>query len=63
VRKPREEVSSARKRADGRRQILMYMKPDVIRELKRAALTEERPAFEIAEEAVLEWLKKNKRKS
>jgi hypothetical protein len=59
--KPKEEASAVRMRGDGRRQLLMYMAPDLIKELKRAALDEDRPAYEIAEEAIGEWLKRHKR--
>jgi hypothetical protein len=60
--KPREEASAARTRSDGRRQLLIYMDPEVIKELKRAALDEDRPAYEVAEEAIREWLRARKRK-
>ena len=62
MRKPKEKASGARKRADGRRQLLIYLMPEVITELKRAALTEERPAYELAEEAIRDWLLRDKRK-
>jgi hypothetical protein len=38
------------------------MDPEVIRQLKRAALDEDRPAYEVAEEAIREWLRTRKRK-
>jgi hypothetical protein len=60
--KPREEASGVRTRTDGRRQLLLYMDPEVIKELKRAALDSDRPAYEIAEEAIREFLKTKKRK-
>jgi hypothetical protein len=63
VRKPKEEVSGARKRADGRRQMLVYLQTDIIRELKLAAIAEERPSYELVELAISEWLlKRGKRK-
>jgi hypothetical protein len=58
--KQREEASPTRSRSDGRRQILLYMAPEIVRELKRAALDEERPAYELAEEAIREWLRRRK---
>jgi hypothetical protein len=61
VAKPKEEASATRKRGDGRRQLLIYMLPDVVKDLKRAALDEDRPAYELAEEAILDWLKRRKR--
>lgn len=47
-------TSSAR--PDGRRPLLVYMQPEVIKDLKKAGLDEDRNAYEIVEEAVLEWL-------
>jgi hypothetical protein len=61
VAKPKEEASAAGMRGDGRRQLLIYMSPDLIKELKRATLDEDRPAYELAEEAILDWLKRRKR--
>jgi predicted transcriptional regulator len=40
---------------------LTYLSPDLIKELKRAALDEDRPAYELAEEAIRDFLKKAKR--
>jgi hypothetical protein len=45
-----------RSRADGRRSLLVYLDPKVIKQLKKTALDHERPAYEITEEAVREWL-------
>ena len=45
-----------RTRADGRKALLVYLRPDVIKRLKVAALDENRPAYELTEEAVSEWL-------
>jgi hypothetical protein len=59
--KPKDEASAVRMRGDGRRQLLIYAAPDVIKELKRAALDEDRPAYELAEEAIRDFLKKRKR--
>jgi len=61
VRKPKEKASGARKRADGRRQLLIYLSTDVITSLKRAALDQQRPAYELAEEAIREWLSRDRR--
>jgi predicted 2-oxoglutarate/Fe(II)-dependent dioxygenase YbiX len=52
---------ASRVRDDGRRQFLLYMDPEVIKELKRAALDENEPAYVLAEVAVREWLKRRKR--
>jgi hypothetical protein len=43
-------------RADGRRALLLYLRPGLIKRLKVAALEEDRPAYELAENAVSEWL-------
>lgn len=51
-----------RPREDGRRQLLVYMAPEAIRDLKKAALEENRNAYEIVEEIVREWLTARKRK-
>jgi hypothetical protein len=45
-----------RTRADGRRSLLVYLHPNVIKELKKAALDEDRTAYEITEEAISAWL-------
>ena len=45
-----------RVRADGRKSLLVYLHQEVIKNLKIAALDEDRPAYEIAEEAISEWL-------
>jgi hypothetical protein len=49
--------------SDGRRQLLIYMLPDVVKDLKRAALDEDRPAYELAEEAILDWLLKRRKRN
>ncbi|WP_247768658.1 hypothetical protein [Bradyrhizobium sp. 192] len=36
---------------------MIYMLPSVIRQLKLAALAKGQPAYELAEEAIKEWLK------
>jgi hypothetical protein len=48
--------TTVRTRADGRRALLVYLRPDVIKRLKIAALDEDRPAYELTEEAVCEWM-------
>jgi hypothetical protein len=45
-----------RPRADGRKSLLVYLHPDLIKELKKVALDEDRTAYEITEEAVAAWL-------
>lgn len=48
--------SAARTRTDGRKSLFVYLRPDVIKALKKAALDEDRTAYEITEEAISEWL-------
>lgn len=62
MQKPTRKATSSRKREDGRRQLLIYLSPKLIMSLKRAALEREQPAYELAEEAIKEWLSREKRK-
>ena len=48
--------TAARTRADGRRPLLVYLRPGVIKQLKKAALDEDRAAYKITEDAVRKWL-------
>ena len=48
--------NGARARADGRRPLLVYLQPGVIKDLKKAALDDDRNVYEITEEAVKNWL-------
>ncbi len=43
-------------RSDGRRTLLVYMDPVLIKDLKKAALDDERNVYEIVEEAARDWL-------
>jgi hypothetical protein len=47
---------------DRRRQLLIYMTPEAIKDLKRAALDEGRPAYVLGEGAIVDFLKRRKRK-
>lgn len=49
-----------RARPDGRRQLLVYIQPTIIKDLKKAAIELERNAYEITEDALSDWLKMNK---
>lgn len=53
---PRMAKHPRRSRADGRRPLLVYLDPDVIKRLKKAALDADTTAYEITEEAVRDWL-------
>jgi hypothetical protein len=46
----------SKSRADGRKALLLYMTPSIIRELKLASLDDGRHAYELAEEAIQQWL-------
>jgi hypothetical protein len=52
-----------RNREDRRRQLLIYMRPEMIRMLKVSAMEEGRPAYVLVEEAVEAFLKARKRQS
>jgi hypothetical protein len=62
MRKAPKQNSESRVREDGRRQVLLYMKPELIRALKRAALDEDVPAYQLAEDAIAEFLKNHRMK-
>jgi len=57
---PSEQLATGQKnlkaRRDGRRTLLVYMDPDLIKDVKKAALDEERTVYEIVEEATRDWL-------
>lgn len=52
--------AASRKRADGRKQLLIYLEPEVIKELKKTAVDMETTASALTEQALQEWLKKAK---
>ena len=58
--RPRKEP--VRPRKDLRRQLLIYLKPEIIKDLKHAAIGEGKHAYVLAEEAILEFLKGQKRR-
>lgn len=60
VRPKARRPSAHRLRPDGRRPLLVYMRPTIIKQLKKVALDEDRNAYEIAEEAVRQWLSTHK---
>ncbi|WP_244561283.1 hypothetical protein [Bradyrhizobium canariense] len=47
-------------RADGRKALLLYLHPEVTLALKKAALEVSKPAYEVAEGAIKEWLRRRK---
>jgi TPP-dependent indolepyruvate ferredoxin oxidoreductase alpha subunit len=48
--------TSHQQRPDGRKALLVYLDPEVIKALKKAAVDVERHGYEIVEEAVRKWL-------
>jgi hypothetical protein len=60
MKKAKKTKQGASNRADGRRALLLYFKPEITVLLKRAALESGRPAYELAEEAIQIWLKRHK---
>jgi post-segregation antitoxin (ccd killing protein) len=53
-------TGASRKRADGRKQLLVYLEPEVIKELKKTAVDMETTASALTEQALQAWLKKAK---
>jgi hypothetical protein len=49
-------------RKDGRKPLLVYLRPDLIKQLKRVALDQDTTAYEITEQAVQKWLSAHKTK-
>lgn len=47
-------------RTDGRKALLLYLHQDVTLDLKKAALNASKPAYELAEEAIKEYLERLK---
>jgi hypothetical protein len=56
-----ETATAKPNRSDGRRMTSIYLRPDIMPALKKAAIDEDRNAYEIVEELVLAYLKKTKR--
>ncbi len=47
-------------RRDGRKAYLVYLDPEVIKAVKKAAVDDERHGYRIVEEAIRRWLAENK---
>jgi hypothetical protein len=45
-----------RVRKDGRHQLLVYVEPDLIKKLKKAAIDDDRNVYEIVEDLARNWL-------
>jgi hypothetical protein len=59
--KKSKDGEGASPRADGRKALLLYLHRDVTLALKKAALEAGQPAYELAEEAIKDWLKRQKK--
>lgn len=59
----KKEKEPTPERPDGRRQLTTYMDPEILKELKMAAIQIDKKAYEVVEEAVAEWLKRRKTKT
>lgn len=57
------DQKSNRKRADGRKGLLVYLDADLIRDLKKAALDDDCNVYDIVEEASRAWLQARKSKA
>jgi hypothetical protein len=55
------KTAEVTQRSDGRKALLVYLKPEVTLNLKRAALEAGQPAYELVEEAIKDWLKRQKK--
>ena len=60
--KKRNVKTIVRVRKDGRKPLLVYLHPDLIKQLKRVALDRDTTAYEITEQAVQDWLSTHKTK-
>lgn len=56
-----DTAGAGRGRKDGRHQILLYMKPELIADLKAAAIAEDTTAFRLAEKAVAQLLARRRK--
>ena len=61
MRAPNKEASAARTGPKGRSQLLIYMQPNLIRQLELAELAKGKPDYELAELAIAQRLKKHQR--
>jgi hypothetical protein len=51
-----KDDAGKRTRPDGRRVLLVYLRPTIIKRLKIVALDESRPVYGLTEEAISAWL-------
>jgi hypothetical protein len=62
AKKTKVKIAESRGRKDDRRQILLYMREDLIKRLKGAAVERRTTAWSLAEQAVEEYLARTKAK-
>jgi hypothetical protein len=55
--KQSQQTTPRRARSDGRKSLLVYLPPEVIKDLKVAALREDRYAYLITEDAIRSYLR------
>lgn len=60
--KRRAAASKAQPRKDGRKPLLVYLQPGLIKQLKKLALDQDTTAYELTEQAVRTWLSARKGK-
>ncbi|WP_244032329.1 hypothetical protein [Methylobacterium sp. E-016] len=53
-----DEKVTGRRRADGRRQLLVYLPQEVIKEVKKVAVDDDTTASAITDEALRDWLRR-----
>jgi hypothetical protein len=56
------DSDNSKARPDGRRPLMLYMRPNLVVRLKNAAWSKNRHAYEIVEEAVEMWLASKRKK-
>ena len=60
---PQNGPSARRVRTDGRKSLLVYLDADLIKDLKRAGLDDDRNVYDIVEEASRDWLARRSKKT
>jgi hypothetical protein len=61
--KPESDPKAPRSRTDGRKGLLVYMDAGLIKELKKAALDDDRNVYDIVEETTRQWLARRGKKA
>ena len=56
-------TAPSRKREDGRKALLVYLPPELIKDLKKAGLDDDRNVYEIVEDADRDWLTRRAKKA